>query len=497
MTEVILVKFEPLAEERKLPPPFGILYLADSLEKAGFSVKLFHSVANAGAIARLLEEVEREKPTWVGFSNFTTSPLAAARKASIAIKDRFQIPVVWGGVHSTIFPRQTLEHDFVDIVSMGEGEESAVELTEILARSGTASRELSGVKGIGFKQGKEVIINHPRPFIKNLDRYSPAWHLLGMEKYLEGRGHSYDQIGSKIAGDKIAAIITSRGCPFRCGYCYNLAVNRRTFRAQSVDKVMEEVEYLKSRGVSALIFEDDNFFSDRDRGLAIIRKIGLPWSCSIRADCITRGGDDFIRELREHQCFELRIGVESGSQRVLDLMAKDITVEQVKEAVALCSKHRIRTLLNFMAGIPGETWPDVLKTLDLIDELEKTGQYVTVSSVGIFAPWPGTSLSRVAVQQGFRPPKTLEGWSRYWAQRAKLPPYADRRIKFIGFYRCLIRKEFAAIPFPFLARLLRRLALLRWKRRFFCCPVDYYLPAALLRTLRKIGLGRISSALYE
>ncbi|MDP8235281.1 MAG: radical SAM protein [Candidatus Erginobacter occultus] len=497
MADVILAKFEPVADDPKLPPPFGILYLADALEQAGFSVRLFHSPGNSGAVARLVEEVAREKPAWVGFSNFTISPLAAVRKASVEIRKKFKIPVVWGGIHSTIFPRETLEHEFVDIVSVGEGEESAVELTKTLLPGRTSSGELAGIQGIGFKKDGKPVINPPRRFIQDLDRYSPAWHLLGIEKYLEGGGHSYDQIGSKIAGDKVAAIVTSRGCPFRCGYCYNLAVNRRTFRAQSPDKVLQEVEYLKSRGVTALIFEDDNFFTDRQRGLEIIRRIGLPWSCSIRADCITRGGDDFIRELREHQCFELRIGVESGSQKVLDLMNKDITVEQVREAIALCSKHQIRTLLNFMAGIPGETWPDVLKSLDLIDELGRTGKYVTVSSVGIFAPWPGTSLSRVAAKMGFQPPQTLEGWSRYWAQRAKVPPYADRRIKFIGFYRCLIRKEFAAVPFPFLARFLRRLALFRWKRRFFSFPVDYYLPAAVLRLLRRIGLSKISRAMYE
>ncbi|MFH1038804.1 MAG: radical SAM protein [PVC group bacterium] len=480
-----------------LPPPFGILYVADSLEKAGVTVKLVHSPGTRTAIARLIEEVTREKPLWVGFSNFTTSPLGLTKKASIEIKKKLDIPIVWGGIHSTIFPRQTLQHDFVDIVSLGEGEESAVELTELLARSGPSSRDLAKIRGIGFKDKGEAIINDLRPFIKDLDKYSPAWRLLNIENYIFGRQHFYTQIGSRIKGDKIAALITSRGCPFRCGYCYNLAVNRRTFRAQSVDKVVKEVEYLKSFGVSALIFEDDNFFADRNRGLAIIRKIGLPWSCSIRADYIADGGDDFLSELRAHHCFELRIGVESGSQRVLDLMTKDITVEQIKKAVSLCSKYKIRALLNFMAGIPGETWLDVCQTLDFIDELERAGEYVTVSSVGIFAPWPGTSLSKMAVQKGFHPPKTLEGWSRYWAQRAKLPPYADRRIKFIGFYRCLIRKDFTGLSFPFLAGLLRRIALIRWKRRYFRWPIDYYIPAFFLRFLRKIGLSKISRALYE
>jgi radical SAM superfamily enzyme YgiQ (UPF0313 family) len=497
MTDVCLVKLEPGHDIRGLPPPFGILYLADALEKAGFQVKLFHTTCNRAALRGLVAAVRREKPLWVGFSNFTTSPLGLAGKISFEIGKGLNVPIVWGGVHSTIFPRQTLQNDFVDMVSLGEGEETAVELTGTLARSGPDPRELAKIRGIGFKRAGEIIINEDRPFIGDLDKYSPAWHQLGIENYIYNGGHFYNEIGSKLGGGKTAALITSRGCPWRCGYCYNQAVHRRRFRAQSVDKVMKEVEYLKSFGVSALIFEDDNFFSDRERATEIIRRIGIPWSCSIRADYIAKWGENFLAQLKANNCYELRIGVESGSQRVLDLMQKDITLEQIRGAIALCARFEIRTLLNFMVGIPGETWDDVCRSLDLVDELEKCGRHVTVSSVGIYAPWPGTVLSVAALAQGFHPPKKLAGWSRFWAQRSKIPPYADRRIKFIGFYRVLIRKDFAGLPFPFLAGLLRRVALFRWRRRYFRWPLDYYVPAFFLRMLRRCGLRRLAGALYE
>ena len=150
-----------------------------------------------------------------------------------------------------------------------------------------------------------------------------------------------------------------------------------------------------------------------------------------------------------------------------------------------------------MVGIPGESWSDICQTLDLIDKLESMSDYVTISSLAIYAPWPGSFLSEVAKEKGFKPPTSLEGWSRNWAQRMKLPAYADKRVKFIGFFRVLIRKDFSNLSFSFLAKLLRRIALLRWKRRYFRFPVDYYVPALFLRALRKIGLSKISKALYK
>jgi len=495
--EVFLIKLEPEKDIHGLPPPYSLLYLADSLEKAGYTVRLFHERATPAARIRLIKEVAERRPVFVGFSIFTTSPMLAAIKASQEIKKLGGIPVVWGGIHPTIFPKQTLENSFVDILVVGEGEETVVELARSLSRPGPGQPDLSAVRGVGFKKDGQVLLTEQRPFIKDLDAFSPAWHLLDINQYIYKQRHFYTDIGSKISGDRVFALITSRGCPWRCGYCYNQAVNRRTFRAQSPDKVLAEVDALKKLGVSSLIFEDDNFFSDKNRTLAIVRRLGLPWSCSIRADYIATWGEDFVRELAENHCFELRIGAESGSQRILDLMQKDVTVEEIRRAVSLLAACKIQTVLNFMVGIPGETWDDVRQTMDLIDEVEKASPYVTISSLGLYAPWPGSPLSEIATARGFTAPTTLDGWSRLWAQRMRLAPYMDRRIKFIGIYRTLIRRDFRNVPFPYLARMLKRLAAWRWKKRFFRFPIDYYLPSSFLRLLRKVGLQKAAGAIFD
>lgn len=497
MTDVLLIKLESAARRGGFAPPFGILYLGDALEKAGFKVRLLHEPGTGSAIRKLTGEIAREKPIFVGFSSFTSSSLVPTVRAAIEIKRRFKLPVVWGGIHPTILPEQTLENEFVDIVGIGEGEETIVELAEFLASRGFDPAGLASIPGIGFRERGRAVITPPRPFIDNLDAYSPAWHLLGIERYIFSREHFYTQIGSRLSGERIGAVITSRGCPWRCSYCYNNTVNRRRFRAQSVEKVARDVEYLKRYGVSTIIFEDDNLFADPERARKIVRGLKVNWSSTIRADCVAGGGEDFIRELSENGCLELRIGAESGSRETLNTMKKDLSVEQIRTAVALCSRFKIKSLLNFMIGIPGESWDDVCRTLDLMDELQESSRYVTVGAPAVYVPFPGTALYQEALRSGYVPPKTLEEWGKDFGHSWKLAPYADKRIRYIGFYSSLIRREFDTVSFSLPAKWLRRLALSRWKRRFFSFPADYHLPAACLRALRKAGLKSLSRALYE
>ena len=195
------------------------------------------------------------------------------------------------------------------------------------------------------------------------------------------------------------AINTSRGCPWRCGYCYNLEFNKRAFRAQSAPRVIEEVQMLKDRyDITGIRFSEDHFFSNHKRALEIIRNIDIPWSATIRVNDLTDGGEDFVRELAENKCAILRCGVESGSQRMLDNICKDITLEQIREAGRLCGKYGINAGFFFMLGFPDETWDDVLQTLDIMDELDGMGESVIVALPSIYCPYPGTPLLDSAIE---------------------------------------------------------------------------------------------------
>lgn len=487
MTDVILAKLEGEGDIAKMAPPFGILYLADALEKDGLSVKLIHEVGNEANIEALTELILKETPLLVGFSSITGPSLRPTMHASRRIKRECKIPVVWGGIHPTMLPEQTLMNDFIDIIVIGEGEETLVELVRMLRDRGMDPEGIRAIAGLGFRVNGAPVITHQRPFIKNLDELYPAWHHLEIKKYIYEGKYFYSILGSKLPGERIAAAITSRGCPWRCGFCYNQAVNRRSFRAQSAQRVIKDIQDMKRQyDITAIAFEDDCFFTDKERALTIIREINIPWASSIRANYLPQFGEDYVRELSRNNCVELRIGIESGSQRILDLMKKDIYIEQVRQTVKLCKKYNIEVLVGFMVGFPGESWSDIKMTLDLIDELEK--ENVFVSNLHIYGPWPGTPLSDLAVKHGFKAPTTIEGWSRQvWNYDQPLPPYVDKRVRYIELYRKLsLRKNSTNVSFP--ERVLGHLAALRWRYRYFRFPIDAIISIFFLNILKKLGL---------
>lgn len=500
MVDIILAKFESELAQHRIAPPLGILYVADALQKAGFSVRLIHDEGTRANIEQFVNSVGKEQPIYVGLSTMTGPSLMPTMEASMQIKRDHSSYVVWGGLHPTMLPKQTLEDDFVDFVVIGEGERTAVELATVLRKYGFDSHKLHGIAGLGFKSDKQIVITEPRDFIRNLDEIHPAWDLIDIRKYIYSNEYFFSYFGSHLPGDKIATIITSRGCPWRCAFCYNQPVNKQTFRAQSAGRVIRDVQELKAQhNIGSVVFEDDHFFTDRQRGLEIVRNIGIPWATTIRANYIAQWGEPFVKELSERACQELWIGAESGSQRMLDLMRKDITVDQIRRAVQLCSAYGIRAIVGFMIGIPGETWEDVRQTMDLMDELEEVSKDAVVNSPAVYHPFPGTPLFDVAVEHGFDPPTSTEGWCRVsmWDYKADLPPYVDEKIRLVAYYKRLAsRRDWDNVSFSFPAKILGRLARLRWKKRFFDLPVDYGAAALGWEMMQKLGLKRIARSLW-
>ncbi len=495
---VLLAKLEPDVAAHNTAPPFGILYLASALEAAGFEVELWHEATTRNTYDRLVRRILEKRPVLVGFSTLTGPSLRPTLEASQAIKRAVDVPVVWGGLHPTMLPEQTLENECVDAVAIGEGEETIVEVAAVLAKGGGPSA-IGEVRGLAFRDNGTVRRTAPRPFLRDLDRYQPAWHLLDLRRYLFSDRHFYTDMGSRLVAPTVASIITSRGCPWRCAYCYNQFVNRRSFRAHSPQKVLAAVGELKERyGVGAVIIEDDCFFADRKRGLEIVRGLGIPWNVSIRASEIVKWGAGFLAEIAASGCQEIRIGAESGSPRMLELLEKDITVDDIRGAVRLCLDAGIRPCLNFMIGLPGESEADRRATLDLMDELDGLGGMVAVNGPSVFLPWPGTPLYERAVAVGFKPPTRTEDWAVQWGGQLPSTPFLPKRYRLVNYYRFLgHRKETGFLRFPHVANALKQLARLRWRRRFFGFPWDYYLPRLVWRVFRAMGLGKLSTAFYE
>ncbi len=495
MADIVLVKLEAVGSEsdvRGIHPPFSVLYLAHALEKVGYSLKVIHEEGTKSNIQTLVNLISIEKPFLVGFSVVMGPQILPSLAASQEIKQKYDIPVVWGGIQPTLLPEQTLSKKFIDIIVMGEGEGTIVELSKNIDLHGLNPENLERVRGIAFKKNGKLLVTPPRPFLKNLDECWAAWHHLDIERYIRPEIYLDSRLGG---GERAFAVNTSRGCPWRCGYCYNVTFNRRTFRSQTAPRVIQEIKDLKTRfDLSAIRFSDDHFFSDRSRALEIISSIDVPWTATIRVDDLTRGGDAFVKGIAESQCALLRCGAESGSQRILDLMNKDTTLEQIRQAARLCKEYDITVAFFFMLGFPGESWKDICLTLDLMDELESMGENISAAPPSIFCPFVGAPLYELALKSGFHSPETLEDWGTTTdgiiRNTGHLPPYVNKKVAKIIDYLQLARvRDFDSVLLSLPSRFFKRLAALRWKNRFFGFSVDWYvadLGRRILKSLEKM-----------
>jgi len=335
--------------------PLGPLYLADALEQHRHKVELFHEHGNSAAIDLLVAKVKRDEPKWVGFSTIIGPSLTPTIEASKRIKAETDSKIIWGGMFPTFVPRVILE-PYVDGTVRGEGEE--------------------------WVTGRPV----------HMDEFQPAWHLIegALEKY----------------GDTIH-LTTLRGCKWRCGFCYSPAFWKCQWKGHSVDKVIE-IFFSYPGEPDKVEFRDDYFFVDVRRANEIIKALDTPWSSTIRAGDLTPKFVEALPLLPD----ELSMGVETASQRLLDLMTKDITLEEVELAVNTAEQYSINLFLTFIKNLPTETEEEQLATLEMAERLEKDYKNIRCM-VKKYRAYPGTALFDLSIQMGFSPPRTTEEWAEY------------------------------------------------------------------------------------
>lgn len=406
MADIILVNFR---NERDMYPPFGIMYVADALMQQGHRVELWHEPESR--LADLTERMERVRPLWVGFSAITgpqlLPTLAATRRAHA-----LGLPTVWGGVHATIMPEAVLSEAAVDFVVVNEGEITAAEFTRQLS----GNRDWGRVAGLAWRDERgRIIRNPPRPFIDDLDRFAPRWDLLpDIEPYLLQSGPY----------ERAIPVYISRGCPFRCGFCYNEIVMKRIWRQHSQPFILNQIERLRrTHGINAIDFADDYLFGRPRPMKRLVEAVGMPWSGQVRVQLLKPA---FIRWMKETGCQWINIGAESGSQKVLDSIQKDQQADMIEAAVQNLAEYApdIEANLSFIVGLPAEDRRERQRTIELIDRLSRLHAN-TRCSVSIYMPYPGTPLWPEALARGFVPPETQAGWARFDLDRANIP-WIDR-----------------------------------------------------------------------
>ena len=392
-----------------IAPPHALLTIAAPVIAAGYSVKLLDQRAH-NITESILEQYLSSGTICVAISCMTGTQIHHALHLAQMVRDLVgnKVPLVWGGCHPTILPEQTLQNDKVDIVVIGEGDETFVELVQALEHK----RSLRQVKGIMFKDGGKSVATESRPLM-DVEKILPVpWQLLDVEKYIHR--DMYLQESSRV----LDIGQTSRGCPFQCGFCSSADIRGRKWRPMSIEKSLNMItETVRRFNLNGIWLRDDEFYIDRRRATMICegiidRKLNISFYTSgTRVDVFMKASDYEIDVLKRAGAYTLKFGAESGSQRILDLMNKGIKIEQTLAANQRCKKHGIIPCFGLMMGYPQETFEDINMTVDLGVRLKQENPQAQLETIAIYTPLPGTVSYRLALEHGLKPPQTLEGWA--------------------------------------------------------------------------------------
>jgi radical SAM superfamily enzyme YgiQ (UPF0313 family) len=343
-------------EVMKPYPPLGLLYLSSYLKARGWQVSVFDSTFKSPGEFDAL--VTRARPSVVGlYANLMTKPQVLRMAETCR---RAGAVVVLGGPDPPHHAEQYLEHG-ADFVAIGEGEQTLHELLpRLLARP--QARDLVGVRGLVFRdEHGRVVRTPPRPLLPKLDELPlPDRDAIALEPYLAA-WRARHRRGSM-------SLLTARGCPYTCRWC-SRSVFGESHRRRSPQAVADEVQLMLERyRPEQLWFVDDVFTIHKGFVRALADELGrrslrVPFECISRADRID---DDVAEALSRMGCFRLWIGSESGSQRILDLMDRRVTVEQVTRATGLLQRRGIEVGMFLMLGYEGEEPSDLEATLALL-----------------------------------------------------------------------------------------------------------------------------------
>ena len=413
----------PANERHKRVLPLGLAYMASYLRERmpGLPVSIVDGQAHKLSPSEMVDSVLNSPgdKKFVGIT-YWTCQTPAVRVISKGLKEREpEITVIHGGIHTTIFPRETL--DVADYCVLHEGEETIAELVQCLMSGGSG---LDKIPGIAYHSNGEKNINRPRPFIENLDSLPfPAWDLLDMEAY-DSPLH--------VVGGKRLPVIGSRGCPYGCTYCGSPLMWGKRVRWRSPENVLAELKASIERlGLSQFHFWDDNLMLNRKYierlcRLIVDEGLSIKWTGLTRASHIARNAD-IMGLMREAGCIGLEVGIESANPRTFYTIQKEESLRIIQDVANIHKANGMSPLYTYMAFNPGESISGYYEQARFIDRLISdlpwyeyfhpmpfplyTGQFCT--------PHVGTMLHEDAPKMGM---VLVDGLEDYYHHRINFVP---------------------------------------------------------------------------
>ncbi len=471
MTKRTILIYPDLAysELQRPAPPYSVLFIANALQEDGIDVEVFD--LRHDAIDDVVRAATTSAPDYIGLSVMTGPQIRSALKIAEALRQAApDTKLVWGGIHPTILPLQTIHHPYVDLVIRGDGERAYTQLVQ-----GTAWKH---VPGLVFKRGIKVHNGGLAP-PTDMASVSVPWNLVDPRRYI-------------IRGRTSA--LTSRGCPHRCAFCYN-AVLRQPWRGWTAQQCKKELDQLISLGAENLLFFDDAFFTNKARIRKLFpyfRREGLMWTAELRVDQLTR---ELSRDAKQAGCQCLFFGAESGSPRLLRLLNKRITVRQLVRSSQITKAEGIRADYSWMIGIPSETPKDrraTIATIKAMQRINPAAEFV----IKIYTPYPGTPLYEMALEEGACLPETLTGWSVFSRYRALSYLHQRRQLETLALTSALVGRQMIHTMRGPLA-LIRAFAQFRWQYESFGLSLEsiiFNIVSSFLERHRKRFLGATKGA---
>lgn len=457
--------------------PTGLLWMGSYLKEHGHEVKMVieHDQKNY----KDLIKKHLGNSLFAGLS-VMTAQIPSALDISQFIRDNDpSIPIVWGGIHPILLPAQVRQSSLVDITATGEGEETILDLINYF-ENGTNLKDVDGITYIDKTSKKPVVTKPRRPF--DMDKIeSIRWEILDKSVLRKLRTNPFG-----------FPVHTGRGCPHRCAFCINTAT-KTMWRTRSVENVLKDLEEVKAMNVDEIKFRDENFYVNKGKVEKILdgmieREFNFKWFANIRADYIREGhiNMELLKKSRDAGWKHASLGLESGSNRVLKILKKDITIDDsIRAAKAFRKVGDIIPNFSFMIGLPGEKREDMMMTAQLIDKLIKICPNSQFYGPQIFRPYPGCELYQECLKRGWPEPKTLEEWrdrfkqGGFYTSADKLPWVTDPDLAeliatSVPWLKSLgeTMKENKSSLFKIFTIFLYISGKVRWRTKFFGLPIE-------------------------
>ncbi len=467
MAEIILV--QPKVREVKVIKyevgvPLALLSMCCYLAK-DYNIKIIDQRIDKHWKKNLVRELKKN-PLCVATTSMTGSPIKYALEASKIVKQNSDVPVVLGGIHASLLPKQALENPYIDFVVKGEGEVTLYELIKTLEKN----MSFKGIKGVWYKENGKIKSNLDRNFVDLNKLPKIPFNIINIKDYISKNRK------------KGIYLQTSRGCPGRCTFCYNPPFHKHKWRSFSPKKTQEMIKHVVNEfNIKSICFVDDDFFVDTGRVKKILKGIinenlDIKWYANSRINSIIHEKKNFFFLLKQAGCERLNMGIESGSSRILKLIQKDITTNQIIEFNKKIRKVDIIPAYSFICGFPTETKIELRKTINLIFKLKKDNPNAIILPITFYTPTPNTKLFDLSVKLGLKKPLKLEQWIDFDQVRVNLPWLSEKEISdlySLTFTSLFLNKGFTSyttnvsLLFKILFKLYKPLALYRTKNLYF------------------------------